>query len=64
MRLLVSGSILGIATLDFAFGRPGTTLHVLAVLAGVLVALTVVIDHYWPDPAERPAGSTAKRRET
>jgi hypothetical protein len=64
MRLLVSGFILGVAALDFAFGRPGTMLHVLALLAGVLVATTVVIDHYWPNRPERLGASTAERRET
>jgi hypothetical protein len=53
MRLLASSLILVITALDFAFGQPGTALHVAGLVAGILVALTVVIDRLWPPPAAK-----------
>jgi hypothetical protein len=58
MRLLVSAFILAVTALDFAFGQPGTALHYLGLVAGICLALTVVIDRWWPNsstPRRRPA---------
>jgi hypothetical protein len=48
MRLLVSSIILVITGLDFRFGEPGNAQQVASLCAGLLLALTVVADHFWP----------------
>jgi hypothetical protein len=44
VRLTVSVIILIITALDVRFGRPATGLHIAGLTAGVLLALSVVID--------------------
>ena len=59
MRLLVSALILLVTAVDFRFGRSSTGLQVAALLAGILLAITVVLDRLWlaappPSEAEHP----------
>jgi hypothetical protein len=52
MRLLASSFILCVSALDFAFGQPGETVHLLGIVAGLLLALSVIVDHCWPTDSE------------
>jgi hypothetical protein len=65
MRLLVSGLILLVTALDMRFGRAGLALDIAGMVAGALVALTVIIDFVWLDrPAHGPfSRRTAEARE-
>lgn len=47
MRLVISGLILLVTSLDFKFGQPGTPLHIAGLAAGILLAGTVLADHLW-----------------
>lgn len=50
MRLLVSGIILLVTTLDLYLGKSASGLHIAAIVAGVLLALSVIMDFLWLDP--------------
>ena len=56
MRLLVSALILLAATLDFEFGQSPAGLQIAAIVAGILLALTVVIDHFLEAPRTKTDG--------
>jgi hypothetical protein len=45
MRLIVAVLILGVTALDLWFGAPETALHFWGLIAGILLALSLVIDH-------------------
>lgn len=66
MRLAVSVAILLVTVLDFRFGHRGDGLFVVTMAAGVLLALSVVIDHLLPmsgEPAEARRPADALRPE-
>ncbi len=44
MRLIVAVFILGVTALDFWFGSPEAALHFWGLIAGILLALSLVID--------------------
>jgi hypothetical protein len=58
MRLLVGALILLVTTLDFHFGRSPAGLQIAALTAGILLALTVVIDRLWLAP--HPPGEAGR----
>jgi hypothetical protein len=62
MRLLLSSIILAITALDFSFGEPGNAYQVASLCAGLLLSLTVVADHLWPD-RRKPAAPPAREPE-
>src|SRR4051812_6404845 len=61
MRLVISGLILIVTTLDFNFGQPGTPLHIAGLAAGILLAGTVLVDYLWLD---RLTGAEASQRKS
>jgi hypothetical protein len=66
MRLAVSVAILLLTVLDFRYGRPDDGLFLATLAAGVLLALSVVIDHLLPingEPAEARSPADAPRAE-
>jgi uncharacterized protein YqfA (UPF0365 family) len=62
MRLLVSALILLAATLDLQFGRSPVELQIAALAAGILLALTVVIDHLRRAPSRQADAPQPRRR--
>jgi hypothetical protein len=54
MRLLLSSIILAITALDFSFGEQHNGYRVASLLAGLLLALTVVADHLRQDRKPPP----------
>src|SRR6266404_6189966 len=63
VRLAGSVIILIITALDFRFGRPGTGLHIAGLTAGVLLALSVIVDRLRRRAELRADGSTAQPDE-
>lgn len=58
MRLLLSGLILLVTVLNMNFGSESPRLQIAGMSAGVLLALTVILDFLWLD---RPHRSTDER---
>jgi hypothetical protein len=52
MRLTVALFVLVVTALDFRFGRPTTALHIAALVAGALLAASIVIDRLLREPGE------------
>ena len=46
MRILFSSIILALTALSLRYGEPDSALHVVATAVGLLLALTVVCDHW------------------
>jgi hypothetical protein len=60
MRLVLSALILIVTTLDFNFGHPGSSLHIAGLVAGILLAGTVLVDYLWLDRLAE--GDTPRRK--
>jgi hypothetical protein len=54
MRLVVASAIFLIASLDMNFGIGETRLQIAALIAAILLALSVAADHLWFDRPARP----------
>jgi len=54
MRLVIAGLVLFVTILDYRFGDPGTVLHVAGLVAGLLLLLSVIVDHFFPEPGMFP----------
>lgn len=52
-RLALCGFILIVTALDFRYGHPAPGLQIAGLVAGLLLALTVIIDHVSPDAGQR-----------
>jgi hypothetical protein len=60
MRLAMSFFILVVTALDFRYGEPGSALQLAAMVAGALLALSVIVDHLFPMTMSPPV--TARDR--
>ena len=70
MRLAMSSLIIIVTALNFRFGQPEPTLLLAGMAAGILLALSVIVDHLLPmtsplsTPAERPRTPSAEPSPT
>jgi hypothetical protein len=63
MRLVISGLIFLVTSLDFRFGQPGTPLHIAGLTAGILLAGTVLADYFWLRRRNGAGRETGQQRE-
>jgi len=61
MRLSLSFFILLVSALDFYYGRPGSSLHIAGLVAGILLAASVIFDRLMCD-APQPGGERDQER--
>jgi hypothetical protein len=65
MRLAMSFFILVVTALDFRFGQPELGLQLANMVAGMLLALSVIVDHLLPmtNPVPPPAAPDTAQAE-
>jgi hypothetical protein len=67
MRLAMSFFILVVAVLNFQFGQPQLGLQLANMVAGMLLVLSVIVDHFFPmtsPVSPSPVSPSAARPDT